>query len=346
MAEEKPIQKHVKEDGHLLVSVMPKEFRGKEGLILSSLNVRNKGAAPPPREVPKKAEPPVKKVTPKAAVNAKITPPKVKKKKPFPVVPVVVGAVVIVGFAVGAYFIVGGLSDNGEEVVTPTPPPSVPVVVTPPVVVPEEPVEVEPSVPLSLFGEGIYPGNDADSDGLTDVEEELYGTTPTRPDTDGDGFLDGNEVFHLYHPNGREPLKLIDTGFISVLDQPEINYSLNVITSWAMRVNGPAQQVTLTAPSGERFEVLARSIDPVDTIQEWYLEQTPVTLRVELESFTTKRGFTGAWTEDHLTAYVRFDDDTILVFDYNLADKVRVEYRQTFEMFINSLELAGLTDTP
>mgnify|MGYP005697914627 CR=1 FL=1 len=35
---------------------------------------------------------------------------------------------------------------------------------------------------------------DSDADGLTDVEEEKYGTNPWRWDTDGDGLGDGAEV--------------------------------------------------------------------------------------------------------------------------------------------------------
>lgn len=66
---------------------------------------------------------------------------------------------------------------------------------------------------------------DTDRDGITDQEEELYGTDPTavdtdqdgltdrdeikvfntdpnNPDTDGDGFLDGEEVRSGYDPKG------------------------------------------------------------------------------------------------------------------------------------------------
>jgi hypothetical protein len=36
---------------------------------------------------------------------------------------------------------------------------------------------------------------DSDNDGLTDLEEPVWGTDPFNPDTDGDGLLDGEEVF-------------------------------------------------------------------------------------------------------------------------------------------------------
>lgn len=37
-------------------------------------------------------------------------------------------------------------------------------------------------------------GSDQDHDGLTDAAEAVYGTDPKNPDTDGDGYSDGDEV--------------------------------------------------------------------------------------------------------------------------------------------------------
>lgn len=47
--------------------------------------------------------------------------------------------------------------------------------------------------------------NDHDHDGLADWEEELYGTDPNNPDTDGDGYLDGEEVASGYNPAKKAP---------------------------------------------------------------------------------------------------------------------------------------------
>jgi hypothetical protein len=45
--------------------------------------------------------------------------------------------------------------------------------------------------------------SDDDADGLTNEEEILlYGTDPLNPDTDGDGYTDGEEVAAGYDPNG------------------------------------------------------------------------------------------------------------------------------------------------
>ena len=43
---------------------------------------------------------------------------------------------------------------------------------------------------------------DMDNDGLTAPEELKYGTDPLNPDTDGDGYNDGDEVKSGHNPNG------------------------------------------------------------------------------------------------------------------------------------------------
>lgn len=53
-------------------------------------------------------------------------------------------------------------------------------------------------------GYGTSPrAEDTDSDGLFDPEEiRTWETDPLNPDTDGDGYLDGEEVVAGYDPNG------------------------------------------------------------------------------------------------------------------------------------------------
>lgn len=47
---------------------------------------------------------------------------------------------------------------------------------------------------------------DSDKDGLTDLVEKFYGTDPYNPDTDGDGYLDGEEVKNHFNPLGQGKL--------------------------------------------------------------------------------------------------------------------------------------------
>ena len=46
---------------------------------------------------------------------------------------------------------------------------------------------------------------DSDNDGLKDWEEELYKTSPYNPDTDGDGYLDGEEINSGHNPLVKAP---------------------------------------------------------------------------------------------------------------------------------------------
>ncbi|MEK7094740.1 MAG: hypothetical protein AAB886_01365 [Patescibacteria group bacterium] len=325
-----------KETKDFLVSVMPKEYRGKEGLMRQPWN--GAASAQPKQNIV---------LTPKPAPTEPITPTKLDEQKleqaPIPQskkslwVILFFGAVLLIGVGIGAFFIL-----RPEKTAQPVQRP--PVVRTVPVLPPAsttQPAETPkppavPKTPDPFAGEAL-PGRDSDSDGLTDVEEVLYGTIATRPDTDADGFLDGNEVFHLYHPNGQAPQTLLDTGFVTWLSMVSFNYRVQAPKRWTQKVNEERKELFVTSPTGESFQIVKASITGSDSIEQWYAAQSEVA-SAPLEPFRTKQGFEGAWTPDHLTGYVRFADTELLIFTYQLGQARRVEYRQTFEMFLNSLE--------
>ena len=47
---------------------------------------------------------------------------------------------------------------------------------------------------------------DSDGDGLTDIEEILFQTNSSLPDTDNDGYIDGLELAKGYNPTGEGTL--------------------------------------------------------------------------------------------------------------------------------------------
>lgn len=53
---------------------------------------------------------------------------------------------------------------------------------------------------------------DPDVDKLTNLQEYQYGTNPQKPDTDNDGYKDGDEVINGYNPNGPGRLQEGDEG--------------------------------------------------------------------------------------------------------------------------------------
>lgn len=325
-------------DEHLLVSVMPEAFRGREGLARKTFEqpviMATVEAMPVPPQMPKPVS-----VTPRQVAQSPLKPPPPKRRVRVPAWLIVVGAVLIVGVAVGGWLVLGSLEEPEIAVDTPvlTPPtPSVPVVPTTPVVIPVAPPE--PTPPANPFGTGVYPGKDSDSDGLTDVEEKLYGSHELRPDTDGDAHIDGNEVHHLYDPTGTDPKRLVETGIVERVAPTDFGYALLVVTAWDRVLRADEKQLLVRVPTGETFQVVLQPIAPTMTILEWYRLQTPIAQQVALDSTRTKQGFVSAWTKDQLTSYVRLSDDQLLIFTYQLGDHDRVEYRQTMEMMINSVE--------
>ncbi|MFC1597953.1 hypothetical protein ACFL2M_00270 [Patescibacteria group bacterium] len=68
----------------------------------------------------------------------------------------------------------------------------------------EEPVDevVEEDVEIEELTDEDLEDVDTDEDGLTDAEEEEYGTDPEDEDSDDDGYLDGEEVEGGYDPLG------------------------------------------------------------------------------------------------------------------------------------------------
>lgn len=318
------------------VSVMPKAFRGKEGLERPYVTSRPT-VVEPTRTAPAAVPEPPEKKTPKQARDDRLKQPPAHTRVRVPWKLLIVGGVLLLVLGGAAAYVLVGLP--GQETPDRTAPE--PTVVTPepdedPEPEPEPEPDPTPTPEPDPFAGEVRPGADTDSDGLTDIEEVIYGTIATRPDTDKDGFLDGNEVFHLYHPNGTAPQTLLDTGAVTVIEQN--GYRLHALTRWVQRVDEVNRLVVVTSPTGESFQVVSQSIAPTQTLNQWYADNVAIGDQKPLESDLTKEGFVMVWTDDYLTGYVRYSDTEVLVFTYNLGSAQRVQYRQTFEMFINSLE--------
>ena len=75
-----------------------------------------------------------------------------------------------------------------------------------------------------VLGNYAGAGEDADEDGLSDWQEERFGTRPDLADTDDDGFSDALEI-------GAKTNPLEDTDFPHLLAQPGIRFRVSLSTS-------------------------------------------------------------------------------------------------------------------
>jgi hypothetical protein len=188
-------------------------------------------------------------------------------------------------------------------------------------------------------------GLDSDSDGLTDLEEALYGTNPRNPDTDGDTYNDGNEVFHLYNPFGRPPTTLLDTGAVKTFESP-VGWRLYVPTAWQTKLEEDGMKGTITTGHGETFTVTTEDNPQSQTVLDWYLGRNPGVLSTQVRTYvTTKASLEALEGADFLTTYFKWGSK-ILVVHYDLDDQSFVNFRTTYGMMLNSLSLTTAPNIP
>lgn len=184
-------------------------------------------------------------------------------------------------------------------------------------------------------------GLDSDSDGITDLEETLFGTDKRNPDTDGDGFLDGNEVFHLYNPAGIAPVRLLDSNLVKVETAP-VGYLLSIPTTWTFTLNTvDGTRAVIDSKHGETFKVSVESNPDKKPIVDWYLEKHPELTAADVLQYRSKGGYTGIIGADILSTYIPWGDK-VFVLTYDLNGESFINYRTTYAMMLNSLLLSGL----
>ncbi len=183
-------------------------------------------------------------------------------------------------------------------------------------------------------------GLDSDSDGLSDVEEALFATNPQLPDTDGDGFLDGNEVFHVYNPNGLAPATLIDAKLVKAVSG-SIGWTMFVPTSWTVTDNVDGSVATFISGHGEKFQLTIEDNAKKTPIVEWYLAKHPQVTASQVLQYRSKRGYVGIIGADLLTTYIPWGDK-IFVFTYDLNGQTFINFRTIYSMMLNSLVLQGV----
>lgn len=310
--------------------VMPERYRGgASGLAMAEPQKELPKPAPvvarPPVPLPPKPQPPKPSAAPVHGTS---------HGKVF----MLVGVVVLLVVGIGGFFAFRTLSQPDLSS-TPTPP----TVQTPPVTTPIPPVVTTPVPPeTDPFPTGNRPGVDTDSDGLSDLEERLlYSSDPGLPDTDADGFLDGNEVFHGYNPVLPSPSTLVDVGLLKTYKvdaaPDEVLYSIPYPTGWTVTASTEdPRDAVFALTTGETLTVSVEDkTDATQTVEAWYAEQNqPATVRPS----TTKGGVRVLQTEDGLTAYAD-RGVSVLIFRFDTGIKGTVDYLQTFKMMLNGLAL-------
>lgn len=180
---------------------------------------------------------------------------------------------------------------------------------------------------------------DSDRDGLTDTEEEVFGTEKNKPDSDSDSYSDGQEIGAGYDPLGSG--RLVSSTAIKIYTNQDYQYSLLYPQAWLAQATGSDnKEVLFTADTAEFVEVLVSDNPSSLTATEWYLSQFPGLTEEDLTLIETWENQEGVLSLDGNTIYFAVNDYVYLI-TYNTGTRTEANFRATFEMMFQSFEIVS-----
>ncbi|MBI4427130.1 MAG: hypothetical protein HY569_01435 [Candidatus Magasanikbacteria bacterium] len=201
----------------------------------------------------------------------------------------------------------------------------------------------EITAPPSLVGQTLqFPtillanSADIDSDSITDLEEEVFGTDSGTWDTDGDGYYDGQELFNLYNPAGIAPMKLIDSGLAKEYVNPAWQYRVFYPAQWQVgEVDDEKKAVLFSAITGDYVEIFVSPKNFGETFEDWFAREAVGQNYADLQPFVN-RFQEGGWKRtDDLTAYF-ITDSVVFALVYNPGVTDSIPFRHIMQMMVQS----------
>jgi hypothetical protein len=178
---------------------------------------------------------------------------------------------------------------------------------------------------------------DSDGDGLTDAEEQLYGTNAKVADTDSDGYTDAGELLNNYSPL-KPGQTLAQSGLFLTYSQPL--YSIIYPKKWTVKEQAADKsEVLFTAGTGEFVEVLVIPNQSGISLINWYKAQFPQNDAAKLTAVIINN-LSGFRSQDGQTYYLNKTNDSskVLVAIYNSGNFSTLNFMTTFMVMIKSFK--------
>ncbi|HCC22152.1 TPA: hypothetical protein DEP86_01980 [Candidatus Uhrbacteria bacterium] len=183
------------------------------------------------------------------------------------------------------------------------------------------------------------PSVDTDSDGLTDAEETIiYGSDPNISNSDGDSFVDLNEVLNLFDPAKKEPARLGDNPGISTYRNVDYGIEIFYPTAWGKSDLPAEQSVRFSSSTGETFKITLFTKQSETTLDDW-LRSAPVggvSAVGQAGRSINRHGYEQVTMSDRRTVLIS-DGMNVALLRYELEGQLEVRYRVTLSVMANSL---------
>jgi hypothetical protein len=188
-------------------------------------------------------------------------------------------------------------------------------------------------------------GDDDDEDGLTNMEELLFGTKFGLPDSDFDGYSDGEELVSLFDPLNDGANLINNTEAVSVYSNDVFNYSVLYPAKWSSTeiTTDFSETIFYGDEDGDFFKVQVDENSQALTIQKWYSNFSPGSNASDLKYFENENVI-GVKTKDGFNIYI-LDEDKVYILSYIIVDTEELNYFKTFEMFSNSFKIFKIIES-
>jgi len=177
---------------------------------------------------------------------------------------------------------------------------------------------------------------DTDDDLLTDVEEIMYGTSFDQPDSDGDGYIDGQEMMNFYSPK-EAGQKLMDSDLFTYYKNDKFQYEVIYPQTWSPNsVDENGSVIIFNSPTSQFFEIVVEEKDmSIDNIVDWYAKQLPGLDKDELRHTIVGQDIEAIYSLDGSTIYFIYND-WVVALSYNLGIEQEADYLTTWKILIKS----------